>query len=223
MSDQGPATPARRKRTGRPTKFTPEVADRIVEAVGHGLSYADVCRAGNVSERTFYRWKQRGQEATRGRFWQFWQRIEAAAAKRAIAYLEAIDRSVLEPVTIRKTRVQGDAGRASQGDHRGDPARRHQGRALVARAAHQGIRAPRRDRRQGRGAGLRRSAADLQRGLYRRGGTGGRIERPARFLSDSGASIRGPDPMFRRRLKRTRRPCCVGHGCHVEVGAYLKR
>ena len=106
MSDQGPATPARRKRTGRPTKFTPEVADRIVEAVGHGLSYADVCRAGNVSERTFYRWKQRGQEATRGRFWQFWQRIEAAAARRAIAYLEAIDRSVLEPVTIRKTRVK---------------------------------------------------------------------------------------------------------------------
>ena len=51
-------------------------------------------------------WKEKGELAGRGQYRDFWDRIEAAQAKRAIEFLAAIDRSVLRPVEIRKEHVK---------------------------------------------------------------------------------------------------------------------
>jgi transposase-like protein len=48
--------------TGRPTKLTPEVKERIVRAIRAG-NYGEVAaRAAGISRSTYYRWMERGRE-----------------------------------------------------------------------------------------------------------------------------------------------------------------
>ena len=104
---------------GRPSKFTPEVADRIVEAVGLGASCEAAARAGGVHRMTFRRWLAKGRAATRGKFCDFCARIEAAEDRTSIDYLAAIDRSVLETTTIENTTIR----QLPNGDERREIAR----------------------------------------------------------------------------------------------------
>lgn len=47
---------------GRPTKYTSEVADKIVEAVREGCNRRDAARVVGVDESTLYRWMQDNEE-----------------------------------------------------------------------------------------------------------------------------------------------------------------
>ncbi|HKE79025.1 MAG TPA: hypothetical protein VKB54_06940 [Solirubrobacteraceae bacterium] len=50
-----------RKRVGRPTALTPELAERLVELLRAG-SHPDVaCKVVGIGRRTYYRWLARGQ------------------------------------------------------------------------------------------------------------------------------------------------------------------
>jgi transposase len=80
-----------KKTGGRRTKLTPEVHEKIVSAIRAG-NYARVAAEyAGVGERTFYRWLQRGQEAQRGIYRQFWQAVKKAereAEVRAVAIIQ---------------------------------------------------------------------------------------------------------------------------------------
>ena len=75
---------------GRRTKLTPEVQDRILQAVRAGLRYREAALAAGIDERTFYNWKRRGEEAKSGIYFQFFQSLKEAEARGELALLARI-------------------------------------------------------------------------------------------------------------------------------------
>ena len=51
-----------KRRPGRPSKLVPEVQLKILTAIKCGTSYKTACLAAGIGERTFHRWKQRGEQ-----------------------------------------------------------------------------------------------------------------------------------------------------------------
>jgi len=78
-------------KSGRPTKLTPEVQEKIVTAIRAG-NYAQVAAVyAGIGERTFYRWMEQGKRAKAGCYRQFWQAVKAAegeAEVRAVAIIQ---------------------------------------------------------------------------------------------------------------------------------------
>jgi transposase len=63
---------------GRPTKLTPEVQSRIVEAIQAGNYYEAACGYAGVHYATFRRWIQRGEKAKSGRYREFYEAVTRA-------------------------------------------------------------------------------------------------------------------------------------------------
>ena len=93
---------------GRCSKLTAETENLILGALALGLSYKDAAALAGVDETTLHRWRKIGRESRRPPYRQFHQRAEAANARKAQEYLEAVDRSILEPVETTKTVKRGD-------------------------------------------------------------------------------------------------------------------
>jgi hypothetical protein len=78
-------------RGGRPSKLTPEVQEKIVTAIRAG-NYAQVAAVyAGITERTYYRWMELGDQARGGRYLQFFQAVKAAegeAEVRAVAIIQ---------------------------------------------------------------------------------------------------------------------------------------
>lgn len=71
-----------RPRRGRRTKYTPEVAARICEAVADGLPYKFAAALGGVSHETLCQWQRR--------FPEFAEAIQGAVAKGVLERLRLI-------------------------------------------------------------------------------------------------------------------------------------
>lgn len=52
-----------KKKTGRPSKLTPDVHEAIIRSLVFGASDFAACTAAGIAERTFYGWMERGQDA----------------------------------------------------------------------------------------------------------------------------------------------------------------
>ena len=92
---------------GRKSKLTPEMADILVRAVAFGLSYKRCCEIAGIAESSFYLWRKLGQQAKRkNKYLEFSERIDVALANTGHDYLNAIRRSVMEPVKIVKKHVK---------------------------------------------------------------------------------------------------------------------
>jgi len=72
---------------GRPTKLTPETANRIVQAVKAGATYDVAARAAGVSEATLYGWKARGAREGTGQYFEFLERVKRAEAEGELALM----------------------------------------------------------------------------------------------------------------------------------------
>lgn len=75
------------KKTGRPTKLTPEVTTRFLNAIKLGAPYELACNYAGISYNTLLNWKERKEPA----FVEFFQeltRAEGAAAVQWLALLE---------------------------------------------------------------------------------------------------------------------------------------
>jgi len=83
----------RRRRGGPPpaSKLTLEVQEKIVTAIRAG-NYAQVAAVyAGITERTYYRWMELGEQARGGRYLQFFQAVKAAegeAEVRAVAIIQ---------------------------------------------------------------------------------------------------------------------------------------
>lgn len=73
-----------------PIKLTPEVRNRIVEAVRAGATWRLAAQAAGIGERTLHRWRQAGKEAVSGPEHDLVQAIEAAEAEAALEALAKI-------------------------------------------------------------------------------------------------------------------------------------
>lgn len=76
---------------GRPSKLTPELQERIVQAIRAGNYVATAVAYAGISQSTFYRWMERGKRQRGGRFREFWEaiaRAEAEAEVRNVALIQ---------------------------------------------------------------------------------------------------------------------------------------
>ena len=82
---------------GRPSKLTPILQEKIVELISLGMPKEHVCDAVGVGETTFYRWLEKGRNAKRGKYREFWEAIQKAEKDfeaRALANIQRIAREV---------------------------------------------------------------------------------------------------------------------------------
>lgn len=63
------------------SKLTPETSKLICDAIKKGHSIAGACGIAEITERTFYVWIKRGNEAKSGKYKQFVCDVELAKAK----------------------------------------------------------------------------------------------------------------------------------------------
>lgn len=71
----------RERKVGRPSKLTPDVKRRLLDAIRAGNYYEAACRYAGISPSTFYRWMERGQRANSGQFREFWEAVTHAEAE----------------------------------------------------------------------------------------------------------------------------------------------
>src|SRR5947199_10829600 len=62
----------------RPTKLTPEVTERIVQAVKAGNYVHVAAQAAGISPSTFYRWMERGERESDGIYAEFYTAVRRA-------------------------------------------------------------------------------------------------------------------------------------------------
>jgi len=63
---------------GRPTKLTPDIVERLTEAIRNGNYYESACAAAGISYQTFQNWKERGRNAKSGKYLEFLEAVERA-------------------------------------------------------------------------------------------------------------------------------------------------
>jgi hypothetical protein len=69
-----------RKTGGRPTKLTPEIQERCVQAIRSG-NYIEVAAAyAGITDKTYYDWKRRGEAEPESIYGQFLAAVKSAEA-----------------------------------------------------------------------------------------------------------------------------------------------
>ena len=77
----------------RPTKLTPEVEERLVQAISVGATYKDACACAGISYQTFLNWQKRAEREDDERFVGFLDRIKRAQGEAAVGLLATINKT----------------------------------------------------------------------------------------------------------------------------------
>ena len=78
---------------GRPTKLTPEVQDKIVNALRGGNYQETAAQFAGIDEATFYRWMERGASEDEGIYCEFRKAVERAKSQAEVRDLALIDKA----------------------------------------------------------------------------------------------------------------------------------
>jgi transposase-like protein len=118
-------------------KLDDHVQERIVAAIADGNYAETACRAGGISDSTFYRWLERGESDESGPYADFADAVRAAEAAAEIDALEAVKAARYSDwksaMTFLERRFPSRWGRQSSGEResRQAPAREHDLSALT--------------------------------------------------------------------------------------------
>jgi hypothetical protein len=63
---------------GRPDMLNPKLQEAICKHIENGMYPAKAAILEGLSERTYYRWMQRGREEKEGKYLHFWQSVKTA-------------------------------------------------------------------------------------------------------------------------------------------------
>ena len=80
---------------GRPTKLTPEVQDKIVNALRAGNYQETAAKYAGISDKTFYEWMRRGEsdDPKEAIFVEFRQAVEKAKSDAEVRDVALIDKA----------------------------------------------------------------------------------------------------------------------------------
>lgn len=87
---------AEKNKGGRPTKATDQTMNKVLDGIKAGLSYQGACGLARISFNTFNKWRQKGEEAESGKFFEFVKSLNAAEA---IAEAEQLKKIKKDPDT----------------------------------------------------------------------------------------------------------------------------
>jgi len=82
-----------RGKMGRRTKLTPDVQNRIAQAIQLGATYEQAANYGGVHYTTFGEWMRRGAAAKAGKFRSFYETIKDAEGKSVVGWLAKIEKA----------------------------------------------------------------------------------------------------------------------------------
>ena len=63
---------------GRPTKFTPEVKERLLYCIELGMSYVRACMLAGISDQTYYNWQKKATVDKIPEYVDFFEEMEQA-------------------------------------------------------------------------------------------------------------------------------------------------
>lgn len=75
---------------GRPSKLTPQVEKTILDGIRAGLTVGEAAVLAGISERTVFRWQEKGRDAERGKFCQFWHAIGKAKVEAKVKLIKVL-------------------------------------------------------------------------------------------------------------------------------------
>lgn len=79
---------------GRPSRLTPEVQEKVLQALGLGNTRAHAAAYAGVGERTFRRWMSEGQEEGEGPYAELRQAVLAAESRAQMMAMGAIAKAI---------------------------------------------------------------------------------------------------------------------------------
>jgi hypothetical protein len=82
------------RKSGRPSKLTPEIQEKIVSAIRAGNFASVAATYAGVGERAFFRWMEKGEAASSGKYRQFWQAVRSAESEAEVRAVATIQRHV---------------------------------------------------------------------------------------------------------------------------------
>jgi hypothetical protein len=74
---------------GRPTSLTPELRVQICQRIAEGLTFVDACRVNHIAEKSFYNWKERGEEGEEP-FSEFLQSVKESEGEFKATHIKTI-------------------------------------------------------------------------------------------------------------------------------------
>lgn len=77
---------------GRPAKLTPDVKERILQALSVGTPVELATTAAGVSYATFRRWLKRGERETKGEYREFYRAVAESRGRALTRWLAIIDK-----------------------------------------------------------------------------------------------------------------------------------
>ncbi|CAB4128446.1 hypothetical protein UFOVP100_33 [uncultured Caudovirales phage] len=81
---------------GRPTKFTPEVKEKLLIAIRKGAPYELACNYARIDVSTMYNWKEKAEIDKLPDYIQFFQDLKEAEGHTALIWLDIIDKAMKE-------------------------------------------------------------------------------------------------------------------------------
>ncbi len=89
----------------RKTKLNSETQDRILKAISLGLTYKDAAQFAGIGETTFYEWKKKGENASAGKFREFWEALKKAEVEGENVLLQRINDAATGKNSKKKTKT----------------------------------------------------------------------------------------------------------------------
>ncbi len=81
-------------RSGRKSKLTKEVSEKLAQAIAIGMPYKHACELVGIGYSTFDRWMTSGEKARSGsKFRDFWERIKGAQRRGELSNLGRIQQA----------------------------------------------------------------------------------------------------------------------------------
>lgn len=87
---------AEKNKGGRPSKATDETIKKVLDGIKAGMSYEGACGLARISFNTFNKWRQEGEAAESGKFFEF---VKELHASEAIAEAEQLKKIKKDPDT----------------------------------------------------------------------------------------------------------------------------
>jgi hypothetical protein len=77
----------------RPTKLTPELQKKVIEAIRLGATYELAAAYAGIHYDTFHRWMTKGKEAQSGAFCVFYEDVSQADGVAVVGWLAKIEKA----------------------------------------------------------------------------------------------------------------------------------
>lgn len=81
---------------GRPTKFTPEIKEKILVAIRKGAPYELACNYARIDYTTMLNWKKKAEIELDPEYIEFFRDLKEAEGHTSLIWLDVIDKAMKE-------------------------------------------------------------------------------------------------------------------------------